>query len=222
MANLGQIRLFFPIIIISVLVVAMDAVIMPILMEYYGHKTLTMVLVLDFSVVFLAGLASLFFTHRVSYPLWYCSSNGASEPIRKTYIPVLLGLSITAANTLINLVYLDQTKQTAPWITLLTPKMAIAVSIRAALNEETVFRLFLFPLVTWIFLHLKRSKKMSLVAGALSSSIAFGFVHGSGFILAFLVGLAFVYVYLQRGLLPAMIMHFLADAIPFLLISMML
>jgi membrane protease YdiL (CAAX protease family) len=43
--------------------------------------------------------------------------------------------------------------------------------------------------------------------------LLFGLIH-PGFVLAFLMGLALAYIYLQVGLLPAMIVHFLGDLVP--------
>ena len=173
----------------------------------------------------LAGLAGLFFSRRVGCPLWWRSHKNSLRLGRSTYITVALGLSVVIGNSAFNFAFYmadpDQALRVAPWIVLLNPERAIALSFRAALNEEMLFRFFLFPLVTWAILYFKQSQKVSLVIGGLISSTAFGFIHGAGFITAFLVGLALVYIYYQRGLLSAMAVHFLADAVPFLLISMM-
>ncbi len=226
MVSLDQIRLVFPIFVVAALVVAMDLIVMPILIGYYQQETAIIVFIWDFSVVLLAGLASLFLARRVGCPLWWLSHNNSLKLGRSTHITVALGLAVVIANSTFNIAFYmvdpNQALQVAPWIVLLNPERAIALSLRAALNEEMVFRLFLFLLVTWIVLYFKQSPKVSLALGGLVSSIAFGFIHGSGFIPAFLVGLALVYIYNQQGLLPAMTVHFFADAVPFLFISMTL
>lgn len=75
--------------------------------------------------------------------------------------------------------------------------------------------------MTWGVLRLLGSKRAPLIIGAVMPTFFFGLTHG-GFLSAFFIGLALVYVYHQRGLLPAMIVHFFADAIPYVLAPMML
>ena len=122
-------------------------------------------------------------------------------------------------NTLVNLTYLNQATQLPYWLTLLIPETAVALSLRAALTEEIVFRLFLFLLATWVIERFIHSQKRSMIVGAVASAFMFALMHGSGFAVAFPLGLALVYIYHRGGLLPAMIVHFFADAIPSALIS---
>lgn len=146
MRKSGEVYRAVSIFVAAALVVAMDAVIMPILLGYLYHTTsTTMVFVIDFSVVLLTGLAGLFFAPRVRYPIWWRQSNRSSGSPRATYLILLLGLILVALNTSNNIVNIEQAKQIAPWLALLTPETAIALAVRAALNEEIVFRLFLFP-----------------------------------------------------------------------------
>jgi len=144
---------------------------------------------------------------------------------QKTYIVALLGLLVVICNAVLNLVfyvaYRDQASQVSPWLILLTPETALALSFRAALNEQVVFRLFLFPLILLIIRYFTHSQKASLVIAGLASAGLVGFIH-PGFVQAFLIGLALIYIYYERGLLPAMITHFFADTIPLVLISLML
>ena len=208
------------ILVVAALVVAMDAAAMPILSSFYHQPSVTMFLY-DFSVVLLAGLAGLFFAPRVGYPYWWRRVNSSPTSRRAAHITVLLGFSLVMGNTLMNLAYRDQAVQLAPWLALLTPEMALAISLRAALNEEIVFRLFLFPSIAWAVMHLVHSQQASLIIGALASTFVYGLIH-PGFVMAFLVGLALIYIYHQHGLLPAMTAHFFADAISLVLISLML
>ncbi|MBU7009856.1 MAG: CPBP family intramembrane metalloprotease [Theionarchaea archaeon] len=94
------------------------------------------------------------------------------------------------------------------WPSILSVSCTIAVS----------FRLFLFPVIAWAVAYFLHSQDASLITGALVSSFFFGLIHpGFGFITVFLIGLALVYIYYHRGLLPAMIAHSFTDAIPFTL-----
>ncbi len=40
--------------------------------------------------------------------------------------------------------------------------------------------------------------------------------------MAFFTGFVMIYIYYKRGLVPVMVVHFFADAIPFIIISMKL
>lgn len=217
-------RDLIPILFVAALVVVMDVAVMPILVGYY-HQVSAIVFFNDFVVILLAGLAGIFFAPRVGCPLWRRHSINSSTLGRAAYFTAVLGFSVVVINTVVNLVYFmgyrSHTLQVSPWLALLTPEIALALSFRAALTEEVLFRLFLFTLVAWIVGRLVHSQELSLVTGALASSIVFGLIH-PGFLMAFLVGLALVYVYYRSGLLSAMTVHFFADAIPFVAISMML
>jgi len=205
--------------VVAALVVLMDVVVMPVLSS--GRAPSAGIFLNDFIVVLLAGLIGLFVSRRIGYPLWWRRGDGSTASRRATYVVVFLSVSVVAANTLIEVISVEKAVDLAPWIALLTPEMAAAVSVRAALTEEAFFRLFLFPLIVWVFRYFVKSRESSSVIGAVVSTAVFGLIH-PGFLLAFLIGLAFVFIYYHRGLLPAMMAHFFADAIPFVLISMML
>jgi len=217
-------RDLIPILFVAALVVVMDVVVMPIPVGYY-HQVSAIVFFNDFAVVLLAGLAGIFFSPRVGCPLWRRHSINSSKLGRAVYFSAVLGFSVVVINTVVNLVYFTGDRshalQVSPWLALPTPEIALALSFRAALNEEVLFRLFLFPLVAWIVGRFVHSQGLSLVTGALVSSIVYGLIH-PGFSMAFFVGLALVYVYYRSGLLSAMTVHFFADAISFVAISMML
>ncbi len=91
---------------------------------------------------------------------------------------------------------------------------AFFLSLRAGITEEVVFRLFLLSLSAWITLRIFHNRRGAIGVGVLVSSLLFGLIH-PGFILAFLMGLAMAYIYLEAGLLPAMLVHFLGDFVPF-------
>lgn len=213
--------------VVAALVVTCDVVLMPILQvaKYVPSKAPTVaVLVWDFGTVLVAGLAGLFLAPRVGSPIWWRQGDSSRTSRRAILLPVVLGLVVVAYNSLsvvgYTLAHHDQMAALAPWSTALTPGSAIVLAFRAALNEEIVFRLFLPAVVAWIAGRLVHSQRTALIIGALASAFAFGLIH-PGFFAAFLMGLAFVYIYYQLGLLPAMIVHFSADAIPYTLVSLM-
>lgn len=204
------------------LVVVLDVMLMPVLLQsgLFFQLSTTAILAIDFGIVALTGITGLIFASRIGAPSWWQSGrDGSSASRRTTYVTVLLAISIVVTNTLVNLTYLTQATQLPYWLTLLTPGTAVALSLRAALTEEIVFRLFLFLLATWAIERSTHSQKRSMIVGALASAFMFALMHGSGFAVAFPLGLALVYIYHRRGLLPAMTVHFFADAIPFASIS---
>lgn len=204
---------------VAAIVVATDVIAMPILTSYPGQAPATTMLSFDFASTFLPGLAGVYISRRIGYPLWWRKGDRSPASRRATLITALLGFTVIAANTCVYLTQEERATDLAPWLALLTPETAIAISVRAALTEEVFFRLFLFPSIAWIFWRFTKQKEASLVIGALASTLAFGLIH-PGFLWAFLTGMAILHIYHRRGLLPAMITHFLADAIPFTLISL--
>ncbi|VUT25280.1 MAG: CAAX amino terminal protease self- immunity [Candidatus Methanolliviera sp. GoM_oil] len=87
---------------------------------------------------------------------------------------------------------------------------ALALSLRAGVNEEILFRLFGISLVTFLLTKIKVKREGSLVVAIVISSIFFGLIHPS-FPHYFFFGLLFGFLYIQYGLVPVMIFHFLAD-----------
>jgi membrane protease YdiL (CAAX protease family) len=225
MKKVGEVRLFLSFFVVAVLVVAVDAMLMPILVRFYLQAGTALVLIYDFSVTLMAGWAGMFLARHVGLPVWWRSSNDSPVLRQKIYIIVLLSLFVVICNMVLNLVYYvayhDQALQVSPWLVSLTSETALALSFRAALNEEVFFRLFLFPLILLVMRYFTHSQKASLVIAGLASAMLVGLIH-PGFVQAFLIGLALVYIYYQRGLLPAIVVHFFADAVPLVLISLML
>jgi len=206
-------------VLVAAAVVAADVAVMPILRQsLYRRASATTIFAFDFGSVLLTGLASLFFAPRVGSPCWWRPGNSSPASRKVTFIAVLLGLAVVVSNTLIFVASRNQVAQLAPWLTALTRKTAIALAFRAALTENIVFRLFLFPLAAWVAAHFIRSRHTSLIVGALASALMFSLIH-PGVVVAFLAGLALNYIYYQRGLLAAMTVQFFGDAIPFVLLS---
>lgn len=210
------------ILVAAALVVAADGSVMPVLRQgLYRRASTTIVFAFDFGIVLLAGMAGFFFASRVGCPGWWRSGKSKPASRRVTLITLLVAVFVVAGNTLVCVASRNQLTELAPWLVSLTPGTALALAFRAALTENIVFRLFLFPLVAWGVGHFIRSQRGSLVVGALASAFVYGLIH-PGFVAAFLGGLAVLYIYHQRGLLPAMAVHFFGDAIPFVWLSMML
>jgi hypothetical protein len=202
MKKAGVARLLLSFFAVAVLVVAVDAMLMPILVRFYLQAGIALVLIYEFSITLIAGWAGVFLARRVNSPLWWRSSNDSAVLRRKAYIIVLLGLLVVVCNTILNLVYYvayrDQALQLSPWLILLTPGIVLALSLRAALIEQVVFRLFLFPLILLVTRYFAHSQQGSLVIAGLASAFLVGLIHPR-FVQSFLIGLALIYIYYKHG-----------------------
>jgi hypothetical protein len=47
------------------------------------------------------------------------------------------------------------------------------------------------------------------------ASVAFGGIHGAGFPVSFIFGIAFGYLFLHFGWIPCVVVHFLGDFVSF-------
>jgi len=95
-----------------------------------------------------------------------------------------------------------------------------AIALQASFVEETIFRLFLVPLVIWVLLLMSRGarpKKLAEFVGVLIAATIFGLIHGQGFAGAIIFGVAFGYFFLHFGWFPCVVVHFVGDFIPFLI-----
>ncbi|MBU7047700.1 MAG: CPBP family intramembrane metalloprotease [Theionarchaea archaeon] len=183
--------------------------------------------VIAFFLYLFFGSMGIFLASRLNLPSWWRPGTDSPQSRRTTIYVVLLGIIIVILNTAINvgsvlMIGEAQIEQSSFWLFSVTPKTAVALSLHAAITEEILFRLFIFPLVAltaWYFLH---SQKESLVIGAFVSLVLFGLMHPGlpRFLIAFTLGIPVIYIYYNRGLIPAMITHFAADAIPFVIISL--
>ena len=99
--------------------------------------------------------------------------------------------------------------------------ISILISLRAGLNEEISFRLFLFPFLVWFLIHFTDSQKVIIGASALITAFIHGLMH-PGFFVAFLMSLVLIYIYYKKGIFSAIFFHFIIDAIPFTLHTLML
>ena len=170
----------------------------------------------DIAVIIIAGYIGKHFASKVGFPLWWHRNIRIS--LKRQFITLaMLGLAIIVPNTI--LYYFNQNLlSTIPWLHFSNLKEVVLLSLRAGLLEEILFRLFLFTFVTYLGSRVTKSKQKSVIVGLLVSSFLFGFMHGGVNLQASIYGGILVYVYYKNGLIPAIIIHFLADAIPWTLL----
>jgi membrane protease YdiL (CAAX protease family) len=206
----------------TALIVVLDLMIVPIfrnqnLWGSYREAAVSHIIVGDIAFALGAGLVGLLVVSHLGLPIWWSHNDEHSSQI--SLIVIVLGASLVLINLIMYMTNLDQLASCS-FLTMFAPKTAIALSLRAALTEEIFLRLFLFPAIAWVVMHFLK-RELSLIIGGVVSSVYFGLIH-PGFFLAFFVGLALVYIYYYKGLLPAMIVHFLADAAPFVYLAVIM
>lgn len=202
----------------ALLTAAADAGLLPVLRAslYRGASTRA-ILCIDFGIVLAASIVGWFLARRGSFPVWWREQETSAAP-RQLVLGLLLAVVVVVGNTLIWFAARGRIAALAPWVGLVTPPTAILLACRGALTENVVFRFFLFPLVSLAVIRGGCPQPATLVLGALVSSAAFALIH-PGLMVAFLAGLALVYLYCRYGLLAALVVQFVGDAVPFVLLS---
>jgi len=200
-------------------VAAVDVGVLPVLLaSVYRGATPAYVYAFDFTVVSIAGFAGALLAARVGLPLWRRSRREPERAARETAIVVALGLLIVFGNTVVLLLSRDQLSRVAPWLLQLTPQSAVLVAARAAVMENIVFRLLLISLAVWGARRAGLGERAAVLTGAAVSATAFALIH-PGMGVALLAGLALAYIFARCGLLTAMGVQFVGDAVPFLVLA---
>jgi len=164
------------------------------------------------------GLLGLFFASRMGFPWWWRPSDGSIKERWVSAITIILGAGFICINVL-SVPLGTAADHPLLQVTPFTTKIALAVSLRAALNEEIFFRLFVFSVAAWAINRVIHSRDGAIMIGAVVSAFLYALLHTPRGGMIFPVGLLFIYIYYKRGLLPVMVIHFFADAIPLVLLS---
>lgn len=168
----------------------------------------------DVVIIILTGFIGKYFVSKVNFPLWWHRNSSISFK-RQLFILAILGIAIIIPNILIY--YFNQNfVSTISWLKFSNLKEPILLSLRAGIQEEILFRLFMFTTATYLANKVIDSQKKSVVIGMILSTLIFGVMHG--FYFAYISGVLLVYVFYKNGLIPSIIIHFLANAIPWTLL----
>jgi membrane protease YdiL (CAAX protease family) len=201
-----------PIIILSIIVMAIDLTLGSFIQMNLNEEIVSKILI-DVLIIILTGYIGLRLVSKVNFPLWWRRYSRKSNK-KQVVILIFLGLAIIIPNTLIY--YFSQNLiTTIPWLSFSNLKEPILLALRAGIQEQIVYRLFIFTLATYLVNTIIDSKTKSVMIGIILSSIVFGLLHG--FYFAYLSGALLAYIFYKNGLIPAMIVHFLADAVPWTL-----
>ncbi|SET61241.1 CAAX protease self-immunity [Natronincola peptidivorans] len=208
---LWNLDIIFVALSISIINIGLTSFIQDKLNENIIGKLLT-----DAVIIIIAGFIGKYLISKIGFPLWW--NRDASISLRRQLVTLItLGLAIIIPNTL--MYYLNQDLiSTVPWLDFSNYKEVILLSLRAGLHEEILFRLFIFTIVTYLANIVIVSAKKSVIVGIIISSFLFGLMHGGINTFAIIYGAILAHVYYKNGLIPAIIIHFLADAIPWTLL----
>lgn len=168
----------------------------------------------DVVIIILAGSVGKHFASKAKLPLWWRRYSDISLK-RQLFILSILGLAVIISNILIYYYNLNFVAAIS-WLNFSNLKEPILLSLRASIQEEILFRLFIFTFVTYLMGKVIDSHKKSVIIGILLSAFIFGLMHR--FYFAYMSGVILAYVFYKNGLIPAIMIHFLADAIPWTLL----
>ncbi len=167
----------------------------------------------DIMLVIAAVLIGRESVKKIGFPVWQVKYERGINS-KQLLISIFIGSCIVVFNTLV-LTCSDISN--APWLKFSNFYQPYFLSLRAALTEELVYRFLAFSVVVQFTDCLFKSRAIGIAAGALVSSFLFGLLH-QGFYFSFVIGVGLCYIYKNNGLVFAMVVHFLADFIPFLMI----
>lgn len=170
---------------------------------------------LDVVVCLISGSLGIRLALVNGFPIWWRKGAELRQP-RLLFLTAGLGLFAILLNTGVYL--LSPLTQLPDWAVSLNPELAVLLASRAALEEELLYRFVLLGLIVWIARQIRAEHGVSLIVGAILSSMAFTLMHGT-FYIPLLEGLILAVIYFEGGLLPAIFVHFWTDAVPFLILS---
>ncbi len=206
----------FPVIGFGFVVAVIDLIISLIISP--GRPSIFMATI-DFSVLVLLGLISLKLIKHAKTPFLLNDSNTNGQSRKSRLLIILMSIMIILINTVVWYFSYEQYLH-IPWINSLTPVNAILISLKAGIQEEILFRLFLFSLLIFLLRKVFRSEKIVLLTSTIISALLFAVLLHSGSLISLIAGMVLAYIYFKEGLLPAMAIHFLGDCIPFLMVSL--
>ena len=175
----------------------------------------------DFVIVVLSGLVGYLLAKHTDLPIWWRISD---KNKKKNYITLCcVGLVIVAVNSYVNIAaYIGNKSQlfkAQPPLELLDPLNAVLYSLRSALTEELIFRFLMISILVFMLQYFVKETKVRKYISIFMASLLFALIHPIFFI-PLIMGLLLSYIYVNHGLMPVLLIHFLANVIPFVYIAM--
>ncbi|MFA5815332.1 MAG: CPBP family glutamic-type intramembrane protease [Bacteroidales bacterium] len=205
----------FWIILFAVSTAGIDFIVAP---SLYPGRLPWLIAGFDSLIMLLIGFSGVILIRYTKTPFLFYNDDDPKESKKSWLLLLLLSMLLIALNAVIWYNSKEQI-QSIGWVKSLTPINSILISIRAGITEEVIFRFFLFSLLLLVFAKIIHSKILIFLICSIISALAFAFLLHSGSIVSLVAGIILSYIYYKKGLLPAIIVHFLGDFIPFLMIS---
>ena len=171
--------------------------------------------IITFTLLTMAGCL---LADRVELPLWW-SNNKSCSKLKQISVGIIFGITIGLFLVLVTVV----TNSTSQFFITMINKfksstsphlIAILASIQAAFTEESIYRLFLIPLIVFMLKGKKRkSNKKAIVLAVLISSLLFAFAPTQSFLLGFILSSVVGFIYVKYGFISVLILHIVADVI---------
>lgn len=203
---------FIYIILISAIVGICDFYLRDVLSH---NSNLYNLIAFDVFIMLMSGYIGITLAPKLNIPLWISERSESKKS--KRYLPsTFLGLLLIVSNTIVFSMVRDTAYELPAYFRDLTPFTAVIIATRAALTEEILFRLLSISVIIWVSRKIIKSTEDSSFFAVILSSLLFTMIHPS-FLQPFIYGLLLGYIYIKNGLIPVLIIHFLADAIPFIM-----
>ena len=174
----------------------------------------------DIAVLLVSGFFGLVLANKLNLFIYYPSKEFIKNSLKTIFFILFLGLLLIAANEISWILY-SKNGVSPAWIEKLNFNTAILISIRAAIYEEILFRLFLITVIIYYLKNIISYRKSAFIS-VLISAFIFSVSFHSGSIISFASGLLLGFVYLSTGIIPSILLHFMADAVPFITLSYLL
>ena len=150
--------------------------------------------------------------YRISY-------NKLRKPFdfrEKVLFIIVLTVILTGINILAGLLHVRVSGQPEFLMQFNSISEIVAISARAALFEEIIFRLIMITgimyLMQWLTKYHKMSTNRMCLVALFISSMAFMLIHSTeAYLIAFAFGMILGYTFLKYGLVEVIIVHFLVN-----------
>lgn len=185
----------------------------------YPDRSSWLIAAIDSLIMLLIGFSGVILIRYAKTPFLFYNDDDPKESKKSWLLTLVLSVLLITLNTVIWHISKEQNIQSIGWVKSLTPINSILISIRAGITEEVIFRFFLFSLFILVFAKIIHSKVLIFLICSIISALAYAFLLHSGSIVSLVAGIILSYIYYKKGLLPAIIVHFLGDCIPFLMMS---
>lgn len=174
----------------------------------------------DTIILLICGFIGLVLADKLNLFIYNPSKEFIKGSSKTVSLILLLSILLVTANEISWVLY-SKTGVLPEWALGLNFPSAILISARAAIYEEIFFRLFLMTTIIYLLKNIISYKKSVLIGISVSALIFSVSIH-SGSMISFASGLLLGFIFINTGIIPAILLHFVADAVPFITLAYLL